>query len=105
MPLQLEEAALSDGKAIANICISAFFDDPFQKSLYPGMSFDEQVDGVFARWSKDYSEVSAHYKIVVDTESGEVVSYSKWLFVNADGGDALNHAQGLVSPCQVLIPD
>ncbi|KAN0106282.1 hypothetical protein V8E51_009158 [Hyaloscypha variabilis] len=88
MPLQLQEAGFSDGKAIAFICISAFFDDPFQKSLYPGMPFDEQVAVVFSRWPKDYDDDSAHYKIVVDTDSCEAVSYSKWVLVNTDAGGA-----------------
>jgi len=97
MPLQLQQASFSDGKVIATICIGAFFDDPFQKSLYPEMSFDEQVAGVLSRWPNDYAEVSTHFKIVVDTEYDEVVSYSKWVFVNTDAGGTLNHAQGSVS--------
>jgi len=105
MPLQLQEAGFSDGKAIAFICISAFFDDPFQKSLYPGMPFDEQVAVVFSRWPKDYDDDSAHYKIVVDTDSCEAVSYSKWVLVNTDAGGAFKKPTGLDSPCLVPIPN
>lgn len=76
MPLQLQDAGFIDGKAIANIFVSAFFDDPFRKSLYPGMSFDKQAAVVFSRRSNEYGNISAHYKIVVDTDSGEIVSYS-----------------------------
>ncbi|PMD54260.1 uncharacterized protein K444DRAFT_667850 [Hyaloscypha bicolor E] len=77
MPLQFQEADFKDGKAIANVCISAFFDDPFQKSLYPGKPFDKQVAGVISRWPNNYGDISAHYKVVVDTDTSEVVSYLK----------------------------
>ncbi|KAE9370584.1 hypothetical protein N431DRAFT_468621 [Stipitochalara longipes BDJ] len=94
MPLQLQEADFSDGEAIANICIRAFFDDPFQKSLFPGIPFDEQVAGVFSRWPNNYGDMSARYKIVVDTDSSKVVSYSKWAFVNTDAGAVVKKPTG-----------
>jgi hypothetical protein len=98
MPLHLQDADFNDGKAIANIFVSAFFDDPFQKSLYPGISFDQQVAVVFSRWPNEYGNMSAHYKIVVDTDSGEIVSYSKWEFVFTDAGASLRRSKGLYSP-------
>jgi hypothetical protein len=104
MPLQLQDANFNDGKAIANIFVSAFFDDPFQKSLYPGMSFDKQVAGVFSRWPNEYGNIAAHYKIVVDTDSGEIVSYSKWEFVFTDAGASLRKPKGLDSPAQTGTP-
>ena len=104
MPLQLQDADFSDGKAIANIFVSAFFDDPFQKALYPGMSFDKQVAGVFSRWPNEYGNIAAHYKIVVDTDSGEIVSYSKWEFVFTDAGASLRKPKGLDSPAQTGTP-
>jgi hypothetical protein len=94
MPLQFQEADFMDGKAIANVCISAFFDDPFQKSLYPGKPFDKQVAGVISRWPNNYGDISAHYKIVVDTDTGEVVSYSKWSFAFTDAGATLRTPTG-----------
>jgi hypothetical protein len=94
MPLQFQEADFMDGKAIANVCISAFFDDPFQKSLYPRKPFDKQVAGVISRWPNNYGDISAHYKIVVDTDTGEVVSYSKWSFAFTDAGATLRTPTG-----------
>lgn len=94
MPLQLQEADFKDGKAIANVYISAFFDDPFLKSLYPGMPFEKQVAGVISRWPNNYGDISAHHKIVVDIDSGEVVSYSKWSFAFTNAGGALRKPTG-----------
>jgi hypothetical protein len=98
MSFRLQDADFKDGKAIANVSISAFFDDPFQKSLYPGMPFEKQVAGVMSRWPNNYGDISAHYKIVVDTDSGEVVSYSKWTFAFTDAGGALRKPTGSNSP-------
>jgi hypothetical protein len=95
MPLQLQDADFKDRKANANIYISAFFNDPFQKSLYPGMPFDKQVAGVFSRWPNNYGDISAHHKIVVDTDSGEIVSYSKWVFAFTDASGALRKLRGM----------
>lgn len=89
MPLHLRDATFNDGKAIAIVNIRAFFDDPFQKTLYPGIPFGQQVEGVFSRWPRNYGEPGAHYKVVVDTDSGEVVSYSKWAFIYTDAGGTL----------------
>lgn len=94
MPLQLRDPGFNDGRAIANVYISAFFGDPFQKTLYPGMPFDQQVEGVFSRWPRNYSDPGAHYKIVVDTDYGDVVSYSKWTFVNTDAGGYVKKPTG-----------
>jgi hypothetical protein len=104
MPLQLQDADFNDGNAIANIFVSAFFDDPFQKSLYPGMLFDQQVAVVFSRWPNEYCNISAHYKKVVDSDSGEIVSYSKWQFVFTDAGASLRRSKGLYSPAMTGTP-
>ena len=102
MPLQFQDADFNDGKAISKVYISAFFDDPFQKSLYPGMPFEKQIAGAISRWPNNYGDISAHYKIVIDTDSGEVVSYSKWSFAFTDAGGALRKPTGSNSP---YLPD
>jgi hypothetical protein len=101
MPLQLQDVDFNDGKAIASVFVSAFFDDPFQKSLYPGMPFDKQVAVIFSRWPNEYGNVSTRYKKVVDTDSGEIVSYSRWEFAFTDAGASLRKPRGLNS----LYPD
>lgn len=94
MGLVLEDVGFEDGDAIAKICISAFFDDPFQKTLYPGMPFDKQVAGVVSRWPRNYGDVCDHYKKVTETDSGETVSYSKWSFAFTDAAGALRKPSG-----------
>ncbi|CZR60204.1 uncharacterized protein PAC_10100 [Phialocephala subalpina] len=94
MPLELQEVDLSDSPALANVQISAFFNDPFQKSLYPGMSFESQLVGLIARWPANYHDFVGHWKKVIDTETGEVVSWSKWAFEFTDAGAELQGPTG-----------
>jgi len=89
MRLELQDVKFRDGDAIAYVSISAFFNDPFQQTLFPGMSFDNQVAGIKSRWPRNCGDMSAHYKKVVDTETGEVVSYSKWGFSSTNSGGEL----------------
>jgi len=94
MPLLLQNVNFGDGEAIANIYISAFFDDPFQRTLFPDMPFEKQVAGVISRWPNNYIDISACYKKVVDTESGEIVGYSKWTFAFTVAGEVLKEPRG-----------
>ncbi|KAH7336224.1 hypothetical protein BKA65DRAFT_29898 [Rhexocercosporidium sp. MPI-PUGE-AT-0058] len=88
MPLLLQDVQFADGPAICNIHISAFFDDPFQQTLFPNMTFEKQLADMNARWPGDYGDTSFTWKKVVDTNSGEIVGYSKWafMFTRARGG-------------------
>jgi hypothetical protein len=95
MPLQLYDATLADGAAIANVYVSAFIDDPFHMTLYPSVSFERQVSGVLSRWPRNYANSSARYKTVVDTTTGETVSYSKWSFGFTDAAKELPSREGL----------
>lgn len=94
MPLLLQEVGFGDGDSIANIYISAFFTDPFQQTLFPNMPFDAQVTGVKSRWPNNYGDISAFYKKVIDTETGETVGYSKWAFAFTDAGEVLRRSNG-----------
>ena len=94
MPLILQDVKFGDGRAIANIYISAFFDDPFQRTLSPDMPFEKQVAGVISRWPNNYGDISAYYKKVVDTDSGEIVGYSKWAFAFTDAGEVFKRPRG-----------
>jgi hypothetical protein len=107
MPIELRDVDFQDGEAIANVYISAFFDDPFQKALFPGMSFDKQVSGVISRLPRNYGDISAHYKKVVDTDTGETISYSKWSFAFTAAGGQMRKPNGclagLLSACVSLV--
>ncbi|PVH81203.1 hypothetical protein DL98DRAFT_559951 [Cadophora sp. DSE1049] len=104
MPLILQDANFADGEAIANVYISAFFDDPFQRTLFPGMPFDQQVAGVISRWPNNYGDISAFYKKVVDTDSGETVGYSKWGFAFTDVGEVLRWPCDIPENVEVKLP-
>jgi hypothetical protein len=96
MPLELQDVDFKDGEAIANIYISAFFNDPFQKTMFPGVSFEKQVAGVISRWPNNFGNVAAYYKKVVDTDTGDIVGYSKWSFAFTTAGGTLQKPAGKV---------
>ena len=98
MPLELQDVSFGDGEAISHVYISAFYDDPFQRTLFPGLSFEKQVAGAISRWPNNYSELPSIYKKVVDTETGEVVSYSKWLFVGCGEAAGIERRNGTHLP-------
>ncbi|KAH6718100.1 hypothetical protein BKA61DRAFT_572169 [Leptodontidium sp. MPI-SDFR-AT-0119] len=104
MPLIIQDVTFVDGEAIANIYICAFFDDPFQRTLFPDMPFDKQVAGVISRWPNNYGDISAFYKKVVDTDSGEIVGYSKWGFAFTDAGEILKRPLDIPENVEVKPP-
>jgi hypothetical protein len=97
MPLELQDAKFSDGEAISYAFVCGFFDDAFNQSLFPGVSFEKLLSNAISRWPQNYGDMSGHYKKVIDTDSGEVVSYSKWSFVNTTAGDELLKPTGSCS--------
>ncbi|KAK0118678.1 hypothetical protein ONS96_011765 [Cadophora gregata f. sp. sojae] len=104
MSLILQDVNFADGEAIANIYISAFFDDPFQRTLFPDMPFDQQVAGVVSRWPNNYGDISAFYKKVIGTTSGETVGYSKWGLAFTDAGQVLKRYSDIPKNVEVKPP-
>lgn len=94
MPLELQDVYFSDGDSIQNVYISAFINDRFNQTLYPGMTFDQLIAGSKSRWPRNYGNLSAYYRKVVDTDTGEVVSYSKWAFENTTARGQLQKPTG-----------
>lgn len=82
MPLELRDVDFEDGEAISLLHLSVFCDDIFSKTLFPGMSFHSLLAAAIARWPQEYSEPGCHYKMVVDTATDEVVSFTKWKFIS-----------------------
>ncbi|KAI0146926.1 hypothetical protein GGR57DRAFT_279270 [Xylariaceae sp. FL1272] len=95
MFLELRDVDFRDGSAIQQVYISAFHEDTFNMTLFPGMSYDRLLAGAISRWPRAYGEFGGHYKKVVDTETGDVVSYSKWRFTNSDAVGVLPQQSGL----------
>lgn len=82
MPLQVEDMAFKDGEAYADTYARSFWDDAFSKASFAGISFDERVAGILRRWPRNYAERFNTYKKVVDTDTGELVSWLKIEYEN-----------------------
>jgi len=95
MPLELQDVHFSDGNDIQNVYISAFINDRLNQTLFPGMSFDKLIAGSASRWPRNYGDLSTCYKKVIDTDTGEVVGYSKWAFENTTAGGQLQRPIGM----------
>ncbi|KAF7515107.1 hypothetical protein G7054_g14759 [Neopestalotiopsis clavispora] len=95
MPLELQHVDFADGPAMQRAYIDAFYGDEFNKTLFPGMSYDQLLEGAISRWPRNYGALGAHYKKVVDTNTGEIVSYSKWAFANTQAGGQLPKQTGI----------
>ncbi|KAH8668923.1 hypothetical protein BX600DRAFT_460968 [Xylariales sp. PMI_506] len=95
MPLELQDVEFSDGEALSFVYISSFFDDAFNKTQFPGVSFDRLLAGAVSRWPRNYGDLSRIYKKVVDTETGQIVSYSLWEFANTTARGELRKPIGL----------
>lgn len=102
MPLELRDADFTDGPAIECVYLKAFYEDEFNKSLFPGMSFDDLLADAIARWPQNYSASGVYYKKVVDTDTDEIVSYSKWSFENAGDDGHLPKKSGM-EKCEVPV--
>jgi hypothetical protein len=96
MSLELKDVAFQDGASIADVYVRAFLDDNFQRSLYPGMSFEKQLAGVISRWPQNYGSLSSLYKKVEDVETGITVSYSKWSLANTASIRQLRQISGML---------
>ncbi|ODA77608.1 hypothetical protein RJ55_07237 [Drechmeria coniospora] len=94
MPFACSAARLEDGPGLANAYISAFYGDAFHDTLVRGVPFDRQVAGVVCRFPRNFVNPAIHYRKVVDTGSGKIVSYAKWGLGNVDGVEEAEHLFG-----------
>lgn len=84
MPLQLEDMAFKDGAAYAHTYVTSFQNNAYSRASYADQTFDQRVAGVIRRWPKNYGQTLVAYKKVVDTDTGELVSWVKIGFENTD---------------------
>lgn len=95
MVLALKPVCFADGDAVSYIMTEAFFADRMQQRLYPGVPMATKLENWKARWPKYYSAPSTLYSKIVDSETGEAVSFAKWEFVSIDADDVLPNASGM----------
>ncbi|KAL6904186.1 hypothetical protein GGI43DRAFT_381872 [Trichoderma evansii] len=84
MPLQLEDMTFKDGAAYAHTYITSFQNNAYSRASFVDQTFDQRVAGVIRRWPKNYGQTLVAYKKVVDTDTGDLVSWVKIGFENTD---------------------
>ncbi|KAM4065270.1 hypothetical protein HRG_004403 [Hirsutella rhossiliensis] len=94
MSYRLLDLDFSDGGALAQASMDAFYDDPMQQSLFPGMTKEERVKGVISRWPSNYASLDKHWTKVVDVKSGDIVSFASWVFAYTDVVGSLKKVPG-----------
>lgn len=77
MPFQVEDMTFKDGEDYANTYATSFSNDAYSRASFAGVSFEERVAGIIRRWPRNYGEKFNTYKKVVDTDTGELVSWLK----------------------------
>ena len=88
MPLEVCPILESDIEALTNLTYAAFQDDPVSKLMYPVPATPSliawTVHNTVKSWGKD---PTARHLQVKDTETGEMISASHWMFLPQREGD------------------
>lgn len=82
MPLELRDVDFADGPAIKLTYVGAFYEDEYNKTMFPNVSYDRLLAGALSRWPQEYGTPDICFKKVVDTDTGEIVGFSKWRLQN-----------------------
>lgn len=95
MVLTLKPARFDDGDAIAHIMAESFFSMRIQQRLFPNVSLETKTENQRMQWSQRYSASNVRHNKIVDDETGEVVSYANWEFVNVDASELVSNISGM----------
>ncbi len=94
MMLTLESASFADGDAISHIMAEAFYSTRLQQRLFPNVSLETKTENQRSRWPENYLAANVLHNKIVSGETGEMVSYANWEFVNVDAADVVSDVSG-----------
>lgn len=101
MVLTLEPARFIDGDAIAHVLVEPFNTMRMHQRLFPSVSLADKTANAKRKWPASYAKTGRRHNKVVDGETGEIVSYASWDFVNVDALDVVSDISGTVLPEQI----
>jgi hypothetical protein len=81
MPYEVWPVTLADAPGVARANMSAFYGNAHWRLLWPNMSLDEIIDGNEKRLPRNLvrGRATKRHQMVVDTSTGEVVGYARWI--------------------------
>lgn len=94
MVLTLKPARFDDGDGVSHIMAELFFSMHIQQRLFPGVSLETKTENQKMQWPTKYSAANVRHNKIVNGETGEVVSYANWEFVNADASELVSDISG-----------
>ena len=70
-----------DNQGLSQAMMTAFIQDPHWALLWPGMSLEQIIDGSIHRLPQNLisGRERKRYQKVIETGTGEIVGYSRWL--------------------------
>jgi hypothetical protein len=105
MPYAAEPVKVEDVPGLALAMMNAFIRDPHWALLRPNMTLEEIIDGYIQRLPKNLTtgrEKKRHQK-VVETETGEIVGYARWIIPRDAGIEWLGSQ--VIEPTEVQAQD
>ena len=74
----------SDTRGVARANMSSFYQNPHWALLWGSMPLEEIIDGNTNRlpWDLVRNQKFKRHQMAVDSETGEVVGYARWVFLN-----------------------
>ena len=81
MPYIVQNVNLEDVSELSEMMMRAFWEDPHWALMWRGMTVEEVIEGHDHRlpYNLITGRERKRYQKVVDTETGEIVGYSRWL--------------------------
>ena len=81
MPYVVRPIDMQDVPALSEMMMRAFWDDPHWALVWPGMTVEEVIEGHNHRlpYNLITGREKFRYQKAIDTDSGEIVGYSRWL--------------------------
>lgn len=79
MPLQLAPASEVDLPKILEVQFAAFAQDPVISLIFPVATSSSPFEKALDRAREDFRNPDVAFMKVTDTETGEIVSFAKWL--------------------------
>ncbi|KAJ3491085.1 hypothetical protein NLG97_g5659 [Lecanicillium saksenae] len=101
MVLKLEPVRFADRDIISRIFAQSFYAMRIQQRLFPNVSLEDKTENAIKKWPFNYSRPNTARQKIVNSETGEVVSYAAWEFFNIDASDLATDISDMPEDCKM----